>query len=121
MTQLCRYYGVSRGGLYAWRHRPASVHAEQDRCLLEEITRVFDLMKGPLCRFTLLAAPAARHVLLFTPAIEMLFGPEEKDGRSGEPDVVPPAPRGQREMDEAARVADRAVVRVNLIEGWSLR
>ena len=41
MTQLCRYYGVSRGGLYAWRHRPVSVHAEQDRCLLEEITRVF--------------------------------------------------------------------------------
>ena len=41
MTQLCRYYRVTRSGLYAWRHRPASVHAEQDRCLLEEITRVF--------------------------------------------------------------------------------
>ena len=46
MTRLCRYYGVTRGGFYAWRDRAASAHAEQDRCLLEEITRLFTAHGG---------------------------------------------------------------------------
>jgi putative transposase len=41
VTQLCRYYAVTPGGFYAWRRRPRSTHAEQDDCLLKEITRVF--------------------------------------------------------------------------------
>ena len=33
MTALCRLYGVTRAGFYAWRARPASAHTEQDRRL----------------------------------------------------------------------------------------
>jgi transposase InsO family protein len=32
---------VTRAGYYAWCRRPQSAHAEQDRCFLELITRVF--------------------------------------------------------------------------------
>jgi putative transposase len=46
VTQLCRYYGVTRGGFYAWRARPVSAHAEQDRCLLDQITRLFTAHTG---------------------------------------------------------------------------
>ena len=38
---MCRRYAVTRAGFYAWRHRGESVHAEQDRRLSTEITRVF--------------------------------------------------------------------------------
>lgn len=41
MTRLCALYGVTRGGFYAWRARPASAHAEQDRCLSREIATRF--------------------------------------------------------------------------------
>jgi putative transposase len=41
VTRLCRRYGVTRAGYYAWRQRPASAHAEQDRKLLVRITQIF--------------------------------------------------------------------------------
>ena len=41
MTRLCRRYGVTRAGYYAWRRRPLSAHTQQDRTLLTEIARVF--------------------------------------------------------------------------------
>jgi len=41
VTRLCRRYGVTRAGFYAWRRRPVSSHAEQDRELLARITRIF--------------------------------------------------------------------------------
>ena len=41
MTRLCRRYGVTRAGYYAWRRRPLSTHAEQDRTLLARIRRIF--------------------------------------------------------------------------------
>ena len=41
MTALCRRYGVSAAGFYAWRRRSASAHADQDRRLSTEITRLF--------------------------------------------------------------------------------
>ena len=41
MTQLCQYYAVTPGGFYAWRRRPRSRQAEQNECLLKEITRHF--------------------------------------------------------------------------------
>jgi putative transposase len=41
VTRLCRRYGVTRGGYYAWRRRPISAHAEQDRRLSAEIHRIF--------------------------------------------------------------------------------
>lgn len=46
MTQLCLYYGVTRGGFYAWRNRAVSLHAERDRELRSEITRCFALHRG---------------------------------------------------------------------------
>lgn len=41
MTRLCRRYGVTRAGYYAWRRRPESAHAEQDRQLSVVIHRLF--------------------------------------------------------------------------------
>lgn len=41
MTRLCRRYGVTRAGYYAWRGRPMSAHAKQDRKLSEVIHRLF--------------------------------------------------------------------------------
>jgi len=43
---LCRRYGVTPAGFYAWRHRGESVHAEQDRLLATEIDRLFRLHKA---------------------------------------------------------------------------
>ncbi len=46
-------YGVTRAGFYAWRQRPASAHAEQDRELLTRITQIFQAHEGrygsPVC------------------------------------------------------------------------
>jgi putative transposase len=43
---LCRRYGVSPGGFYAWARRAESAHAAQDRLLTEEIERLFALHQG---------------------------------------------------------------------------
>jgi len=37
---LCRFYGVSRAGFYAWRDRPESGTVEENRKLLKAIVRV---------------------------------------------------------------------------------
>ncbi len=41
VVSLCRRYGVTPAGFYVWRGRGESRHAEQDRVLLKEITRLF--------------------------------------------------------------------------------
>jgi len=41
VTRLCRRYGVTRAGFYAWCRRPRSAHAQQDQSLLITITRLF--------------------------------------------------------------------------------
>jgi transposase InsO family protein len=46
VTRLCRRYGVTRAGFYAWRRRPVSAHAQQDRTLLTAITRLFTQHHG---------------------------------------------------------------------------
>ncbi len=38
---MCRRYGVTAAGFYAWRRRGESTHAEQDRVLSMEIMRLF--------------------------------------------------------------------------------
>ena len=38
---LCRRYGVTTAGFYAWRGRAESLHAKQDRVLSKEIARLF--------------------------------------------------------------------------------
>ena len=57
MTRLCRLYGVTRAGYYAWCARPASAHAQQDRRLLGHIARVFAAHGG---RY---GSPRVQHVL----------------------------------------------------------
>ncbi len=46
VTRLCRQYGVTRSGCDAWRTRPASAHAEQDRRLSMVIQRIFAAPQG---------------------------------------------------------------------------
>jgi transposase InsO family protein len=46
VTRLCALYGVTPQGYYAWRHRPASAHTEQDRQLTQRITALFRAHRG---------------------------------------------------------------------------
>ena len=46
MTRLCAVYGVTRGGYYAWRRRPVSRHAAQDRELQRRIQQLFQQHRG---------------------------------------------------------------------------
>jgi putative transposase len=41
VTSLCRRYGVTSAGFYAWRRRGRSAHAEQDRILAKEVVALF--------------------------------------------------------------------------------
>ena len=46
MTRLCRGFGVTRAGFYAWRQRPMSRRQREDRELLEEIRAIFEQSGG---------------------------------------------------------------------------
>jgi len=46
VTRLCALYGVTRAGYYAWRRRPASARAEQDRKLSQRIVALFTTHRG---------------------------------------------------------------------------
>jgi transposase InsO family protein len=46
VTRLCRLFAVTRAGFYAWRDRPASAHARQDRVLLEDMRAIFEHSGG---------------------------------------------------------------------------
>ena len=46
MTRLCAVYGVTWAGYYAWRQRPESAHAAQDRDLQQRIQRLFQQHRG---------------------------------------------------------------------------
>jgi hypothetical protein len=41
VTTLCRVLGLARSGYYAWRKRPLSTCAHQDKQLGEQIQRIF--------------------------------------------------------------------------------
>lgn len=36
---MCRLYGVSRSGFYAWQQRPQSARSQRDKTLTEQIQR----------------------------------------------------------------------------------
>lgn len=42
VTYLCKWFGVSRAGYYAWRNRPLSPRALRNQSLLEKITRIHE-------------------------------------------------------------------------------
>ena len=42
VTRLCRLFGVTRAGFYAWRRRPVSARRRQDRDLLEAMRAIFE-------------------------------------------------------------------------------
>jgi len=46
VTRLCALYGVTPAGYYAWRRRPVSGHAAQDRELQRRIQRLFQQHRG---------------------------------------------------------------------------
>ncbi len=46
MRRLCTLYKVSPAGYYAWRRRPESAHAAQDRILTQRITAIFKAHRG---------------------------------------------------------------------------
>jgi putative transposase len=46
VTRLCRLFGVTRPGYYAWRQRPVSPRQRQDRVILEEIRVIFEHSGG---------------------------------------------------------------------------
>jgi len=46
VTRLCRLFGVTRAGFYAWRMRPTSARARQDRGLLDEMRAIFERSGG---------------------------------------------------------------------------
>ena len=46
ITRCCRLFGVTRAGDDAWRGRPLSVHAQQDRVVTTQIQRVFAAHDG---------------------------------------------------------------------------
>ena len=46
MTRLCRLFGVTRGGFYAWQHRPTSAREREDRALLEAIRAIVERSGG---------------------------------------------------------------------------
>lgn len=46
MTRLCRTFGVTRSGFYAWRQRPLSRRQREDRELLEKMRAVFEQSRG---------------------------------------------------------------------------
>jgi putative transposase len=46
--RLCRLFAVTRAGFYAWRRRPVSARARQDRGLLDEMRAIFERSGGTL-------------------------------------------------------------------------
>jgi transposase InsO family protein len=46
VSRLCALYGVRRAGYYAWRERPESAHAEQDRKLSRQIVALYTAHQG---------------------------------------------------------------------------
>ena len=46
VTRLCRLFGVTRPGYYAWRQRPTSAHTKQDRVLLDEMRAIVERSGG---------------------------------------------------------------------------
>lgn len=46
MTRLCRRYGVTRAGFYAWRRRPVSARLRQDEQLLRVMRPLFEASHG---------------------------------------------------------------------------
>ena len=46
MTFLCRYYGVSRSGYYAWTHRIPSQRFRADATLRRRIRRIHERSHG---------------------------------------------------------------------------
>ena len=57
MSSLCRRYGVTAAGFYAWRRRGESAHAERDRILS---ARIADLFAGHQQRY---GSPRIHHAL----------------------------------------------------------
>ena len=45
LTKLCRWLDVTRSGLYAWRARPESTHAREDRRLTVLVRASFEASK----------------------------------------------------------------------------
>ena len=63
MAALCRKFGVSRGGYYAWRDRQDSQRRLDDRKLLEVILEIFRASRETYGYPRVQAALKARHII----------------------------------------------------------
>ena len=73
MTRLCRLFGVTRPGYYAWRWRPTSTRARQDRVLLEEMRAIFEGSGGTYGSPRIYRALTARGYRLSHRRVERLM------------------------------------------------
>jgi putative transposase len=73
VTRLCRVFSVTRAGFYAWRERPASARARQDRVLLEEIRVIFERSGGTYGSPRIHRALIARGLRLSRRRVERLM------------------------------------------------
>jgi putative transposase len=46
VSLMCRLYGVSRCGYYAWKGRAPSTHAQQGEQLREQIQQIYQASRG---------------------------------------------------------------------------
>jgi len=73
VTRLCRVFSVTRAGFYAWRERPASARARQNRGLLEEIRAIFERSGGTYGSPRIHRALIARGLRLSRRRVERLM------------------------------------------------
>jgi putative transposase len=62
VKDMCRAFGVSRSGYYAWRRRPHTQRQQQDRALMPQVRQAFDEGRGTYGTRRIGAVLAEMHI-----------------------------------------------------------